>query len=773
RAEVSVRELAAFAFPGGSIQTASKIRRMERDGQKAHLEVQGSRGEEYQSEITLKYSYVTSDLSLLIRGRIDGLTVIDGETIIEEIKTSRFPLDDIEPNDRHLAQARIYAAIYAEQNSLDNIRVDLTYFSMASSREQIFAYEYSSEDLREFFTSLVDSYIDGLIIEIRRRASRDATLAAGEFPFPSIREGQMSFMEAVNGAIQNKEKLFVRAPTGIGKTAAALFPALKSIVNGHASLIFYLSARTTQQRNAENYLELTRAAGSQIRSITITARAKICFLNLEICEPDSCPFAQGYYDRLPDALREVSSRPGLGYTREKIEALARLYTLCPYELSLDVSLFSDVIICDYNYVFDPMVYLRRFFQYGDPKGYVLLVDEAHNLVDRSREMFSGIVRKRHVHAAKKVVDPEDHPELSDGLKRMNSYFISLRNTMKEESLRFWVADDIDTEFQENVAEILEHLTNYFSGLRGDPIPDEITVLYRLLLQYSVVSDLQSAGHRFFAELGGSDVLVKLLCIDPSDFLRRITDRCRAAVFFSATLTPFEYFTGLIDGGERVVTLSLDSPFPRENLGVFIDSKISTRYRDRDLTVKPIVEYVKSFYGRGNCIFFFPSYAYLEMVNNELAEKSPEYEILVQERGMDDFGRREFLEAFSAEHPDGVIAFAVLGGIFGEGIDLVGQRLVAAVIIGVGLPAITDEGNLMKLYYKEKFGNGFSFAYIYPGMNRVLQAAGRVIRSEIDTGTVLFIGQRFGTETYQKLLTPEYKSAKTIRSASELESYRDS
>jgi len=761
QAAVSVRTLAGFAYPGGSIQTASRIRRREREGQRVHQQVQSARPDGYQTEVSVEFLHDAGEIQLLIRGRIDGIYSIDGIDIIEEIKSTHLTEDELTPRDIHLAQAKLYAAIHAKNTAAERVGVHLTYVHVTSGEEVVFDYLFEPGELSRFYSWIVDPYVEELRAILRWRKSRDESIDAAPFPYDQPRAGQNQFSEAVTAAIEDEEKVFVRAPTGIGKTAAALFPALKSIASRECGPIFYLSARTTAQANAEECLDRIRSAGASIRSVTLTAKAKICFLGLEICEPDGCPFAEGYYERLPEAIRSVRDDRGGAYTREAVEALARDFNLCPYELSLDIALQSDVIICDYNYVFDPMVYLRRFFLDGDSGRYLLLVDEAHNLVDRAMDMHTAAIRKRSVLASSRVVEATDYPALSAALKSINKYFIALRKTMNEERLSFWVAEEIDDELVENAEKALELLPEYFAGLRGDPIPPEISNLYRALLQFSIVNGLKSDGHKVFAEVRSSEVSVTVRCIDPSMPLRDRTERCRSSVFFSATLTPFEYFAGLLDGGDDVRFLNLESPFPKENLSVFIDPRISTRYRDRDRSLKPLAEYVELFSGRGNCIFFFPSYAYLEMALDLVKKEKPEIEVLVQERGMDDLGRRDFLESFVADHPDGVLAFAVLGGVFGEGIDLVGERLVAAVIVGVGLPPISDERNLMKEYYDEKFGKGFLFAYNYPGMNRVLQAAGRVIRSGEDTGTVLFVGQRFGTAGYKRLFTPEYEHAVTV------------
>ena len=759
---VSVRALAEFAYPGGSIQTQSRLRRLEREGIRAHRLVQASRPEGYQAEVSVEFVHHADDIQLLIRGRMDGFFPGGAGCIdtIEEVKSTAAPLDELRPREVHLAQAKLYAAIHVETANADRARIHLTYVHTESGEERIFEYLCDRAELTRFYTKTVETYLAHLRVLVRWAKDRDASIAAVSFPFERPREGQESFMEAVTGVIENREKLFVRAPTGIGKTAAALFPALKSTAAGSCGTIFYLSARTTAQENAQACLSRLRSAGALIRSVTITAKAKTCFRDLEICEPEGCPFADGYYSRRPQALERVKRDGGGAYTRETVENLARELALCPYELSLDIALLCDVIICDYNYVFDPTVYLRRFFLEGDPGRFVLLIDEAHNLVDRAMDMFSASIRKKSVLAAIRKIDAPDHPSLCAVMKAINRYFIALKKTMKEQELSFWPAEELEGELAENLEKSLELFPDYFSRLHGQPIPPEVSDFFRAALRFTCVTGLKHDGHRVFAESGG-DVSVTIRCLDPSGLLCERTDGCRASVFFSATLTPFEYFTSLLDGGEALRTLNLDPSFPRENLSVFIDPRFSTRYRDRDRSLRPLLQYVEMFSQTGNCIFFFPSYQYLEMTLEFVGREKPDLTVLAQQRGMDDLGRRDFLLSFVADHPEGVLAFAVLGGVFGEGIDLVGERLVAAVIVGVGLPPISEERNLMKEYYEQRLGKGFLFAYTYPGMNRVLQAAGRVIRSETDKGTVLFLGQRFATNGYRRLLTAEYQHAVTV------------
>ncbi|MAG13557.1 MAG: ATP-dependent helicase [Spirochaetales bacterium] len=767
-AEVSVRGLAAFSSPGGDISTAGRARRLEREGMLAHQHIQASRPADYRSEYTINHIHTTDDIQLLIRGRMDGLLETGDTTVIEEIKSTGISLAEITPHSQHLAQAKIYAAIYVMQMHCDVILVHLTYVHLQSREVRIFDYSFTADDLNAFFSTLVDEYLRRLRQTLLRLKNRNGTLTAASFPFPKVREGQEKLMESAAQAVENGHKLFVRAPTGIGKTAATLFPALKGMALGQCDVIFYLSARTSTQQNAEYFVETLRDRGAAVRATTISARSKVCFLGLAMCKPEICPFAKGYYERLPAVLQKLDSESTMNCTRETISRLARENTLCPHELSLDISAESDIVICDYNYVFDPMVYLRRFFLDGDASGYMLLVDEGHNLVDRGRDMYTGVIQKRQVLAVMRLIDGKRYPQLRDKLKGLNDYCGALRKEMKVDGLRYTAAEEIDGAFADLVQDLMVALQDYFGGeSEAIEVEDKILDLYRSLLQFSVISDLKDEGHAVTVELAASDVIVKLLCIDPSLHLSNISDRCRSTVFFSATLTPFEYFVPLLDRGEDVQQLSLLSPFPPENLNVYIDASVSTKYRDRESSVGRIAEYAELLYGRGNYLFYFPSYVYLEMVYQTLGRRNPAIKVLVQKPGMEDSERQGFLEKFEKDPSEGNIAFAVLGGVFGEGIDLVGSRLIGVVIVGVGLPPVSNERNLIKQFYERRFNHGFSYAYQYPGMNKVLQAAGRVIRDENDTGMVLFIGRRYESRSYKRQLTPEYADYASVQSPKEV------
>ena len=768
QADVSVRALAAFHSPEGDITTSGKARRNEREGMLVHQEIQKSRPDMYNSEVSVSYIYETDDIRLLIRGRIDGILDQDGQIIIEEIKSTGSDIDEVVPGNQHLAQAKIYAAILAAQKGYASICVRLTYVHFGTRKQRAFDSVFTSDELRAFFTKVIEDYIAAVRRRIARLINRNRTLEAVPFPFSRLREGQEAFMTAVSDTVRDGGKLFARAPTGIGKTAAAIFPSLRRMAFGECDVIFYLSARTSTQQNAEQFVGSLRGLGAEVRGVTISARSKVCFLGLSICKPEGCPYAEGYYERLPDLISTLYEEQIMDCTRERICDLAATHVLCPHELSLDIALESDIIICDYNYIFDPMVYLRRFLIEGDTSRYVLLVDEAHNLVDRGRDMYTGEVRKRQMLACRRLVDKQDHPALHRALSNLNEYCIAVRKEMKIDGVQYTAAEEIDEFFVDNVRELVETFQEHFGLQRDDyVVPDELLELYRTLLQFSAIYDLKDEGHAATVELVGSDVIVKLLCIDPSFYLSRITNRCRATMFFSATLTPFDYFMALLDGGEDVRELSLGSPFPKEHLRVYVDTTVSTRYRDRGLSVERILDYVRALCGRGNFLFFFPSYAYLEMTLKALEQSDLGIDVQVQRSGMGDEERQGFLEMFEEDDVHGRIGFAVLGGVFGEGIDLTGTRLIGAIIVGVGLPSITNERNLMQEYYERRFQHGFSYAYQYPGMNRVLQAAGRVIRDENDRGIVVFIGQRHGSSSYRRLLTPEYMDYQIVESAEEV------
>jgi len=558
---------------------------------------------------------------------------------------------------------------------------------------------------------------------------------------------------AVYKAIRDESQLQVQASTGIGKTMAGLFPAIKAMAEGQAEKIFYLTAKTTGRDLAEKALDQMRENGLRIRSITLTAKEKICFRPEASCTPEECPYAKGYYDRLNDALKNSFSMDA--FPRRQVEDMAEKYQVCPFEFSLDLSLWSDCIICDYNYVFDPRASLKRYFL--DPKNeFTLLIDEAHNLVERSREMFSAQINKQPFLDMRREVRNE-LPHIHKSMGRINSQLVKARKRCGE-SGGFISERDQPEELYPYLKRFLKQTEEWLVKNIKTPYRKNLLEIYFDVKRFMQVSEQYDESYTTCLEKKGRELCLKLFCIDPSKHLSRTLERCRCSIFFSATLMPSEYFRKMLGCRESVNILELPSPFPRENLRLLLYGQISTLYRDRERTkldaAKAIVNFVRQ--RKGNYLLYFPSYEYMMMVYESFQQEFPELETICQSPGMKEEERELFIERFSKDNSRTLAGFAVMGGVFGEGIDLVGEKLAGAVIVGVGLPGISPERDVIRDYFNEFNQAGFEYAYLFPGINRVFQALGRVIRTENDRGAVLLIDSRFSTFRYRRLFPAHWQ-----------------
>jgi DNA excision repair protein ERCC-2 len=554
-------------------------------------------------------------------------------------------------------------------------------------------------------------------------------------------------------AISSGEQLLVQAATGIGKTMAVVFASVKAMAEDITSKIFYLTARTTGRTVAEQAIAELRDRGLRLKSLTLTAKDKICFNPEKACTGEECEFARGYYDRLNPALAQIFEPDAL--TREYLESVAIQYRLCPFELSLELSLYADCIIGDYNYAFDPRVYLRRFF-YETGSDYTFLIDEAHNLVDRSRDMFSAEIRKQSFLDVRRGV--KGHlVDVYKSLGKINAWMLKAHKGGDASEDR-WAEMQEPEDVYPLLRRFIKQAENWLARNEKTSFRENLLELYYSVSGFMRVAEQYDDNYVTCYERLKKDLSVKLFCIDPSGQLAEALNRCKAAVFFSATMTPMDYFKNIFGCRQSASHLLLPSPFPIERLGLFVADRISTLYRQRDTTAPEVTRIISTLVKqkKGNYLLYFPSYAYMLMIHEAFEAENPDTDIIVQTQEMSESARSEFLARFSTDNPQTLAGFAVMGGIFGEGIDLVGERLCGAVIVGVGLPGISLEKELIREYFAKRLNAGFEFAYMYPGINRVLQAAGRVIRSDEDRGVVLLIDQRFGTRRYKSLLPGEWK-----------------
>ncbi|MFL0246546.1 ATP-dependent DNA helicase [Candidatus Clostridium stratigraminis] len=764
--KVSVRDLVEFVLMNGDIVSGFTGSSRNLDAIKAHQLIQKSYGEGFTKEVPLSFVVESEDILLEVGGRIDGLYVNDKEVIIDEIKTTTQDLKLIEEehNVLHWAQAKCYGYIYSMQNSIQNINIQLTYYNLEEKNTKKFLRNFNITDLQVFFSELVEQYFYWAKLLSNWNIRRNEAIKKLDFPFPFYRKGQREFAVAVYKTVKEGNKLFAQAPTGIGKTMATIFPSLKALEEGHITKIFYLTAKTITRTIAEKALRSLSENGLRIKSLTLTAKEKICFKEKAECNSETCEYAKGHYDRVKTALEDIFSEDF--FTREVIEEYSRKHRICPFEFSLDLSNFSDCIICDYNYVFDPSANLKRFFldKGGD---YVFLIDEAHNLVDRAREMFSSELSKKSILDLKKKLKTVS-PSLSKGLNKINSIFIEYRKKCEEENAYF-TQKEAPKELYGILTEFLGAAEKYILEHKNFHGNDDILDLYFKFYAFLRAAEYYDERFITYVEKKNNDVIIKMFCLDPSYLLKECMKKGKAAILFSATLSPMDYFMSVLGGDEKSYRIRLTSPFPKENLCLMLDSRTSTKYKDREFTYNKISEAINSVISgkQGNYLIFFPSYQYMNEVYNRFKSINEEIEIIIQNPGMTEEEKETFLDSFSENNNSTMAAFAVMGGMFGEGIDLTGDKLSGAVIVGVGLPQICLERNIIKDYFNEIKGLGFEYAYVYPGMNKVLQAVGRVIRTENDRGVVLLIDERFSNNVYRRLFPTEWRPIKVSKELSSI------
>lgn len=758
---VPVRELVALTLRSGDLVLDAWGANRALDGIRAHQKIQKSRPEEYTSEVTVSHLIETEHYNLEVSGRIDGVYRYPDRAIVDEIKTTSRSLEACaqSENRQHWGQAKIYAYIYAVQQELNSIEVQLTYYQIETGEIRELAQRFSQAQLKSFFFELVTRYLQWADALEAWRRTRDESIRNLAFPFPSYRAGQRKIAVEVYRTAKEGGQITVQAPTGIGKTMAVVFSALKACGEGLTERLFYLTARTTGRTIAQKTLNILRDGGLKLRSVSLTAKEKICFNPEKSCNGEECEYARGYYDRIDFAVEDSFHRAGDGLDREAIEAQARKHRVCPFELSLDLSLGADCIIGDYNYAFDPTVYLRRFFE--DENGeYLFLVDEAHNLVDRAREMFSAELRKQHFLELRRFAKKKQ-PQIYKAAGKVNCWFLKARKRSAAAGSS-WSEAEPPQELAAPLAKFLRAAESYLVAHRqpgsgkSHSFRDKLLDLYFDAARFARVAEQYDDSYSTCYEAADKDLRVKLFCMDPSAQLRQALERCKTSVFFSATMTPSGYFRKIFGCEDSAKELILPSPFPRENFRVLVSDRISTLYRQRDKTKHEVSRALAKFVRqkKGNYLLFFPSYEYMRMIYSMFQLGDAGGETLVQTPAMTEDERDRFVERFKTENHETLVGFAVMGGVFGEGIDLVGDRLTGAAIVGVGLPGISPERELIRKYF-DQWRAGFEYAYLYPGINRVLQAAGRVIRSETDRGAVLLIDERFSRPRYRSLLPPEW------------------
>lgn len=751
--KISIRNLVEFIMRHGSIDNryTSSIKAIE--GIRGHQRVQKSYGDNYTAEVPLKYTLTYEDLEIMVEGRADGILIEDEKTIIDEIKTTTkdLLLIDENTNPLHWAQAKCYGYIYSMQNELDNIDIQITYYNIDTKSTRILRQSYTLKELEEFFFWLIDEYKSWAQLESDWVNKRNESIKKLKFPFENYRPGQRELAVRVYKSITDSKKCFAQAPTGTGKTISTIFPAIKAMGEDKTSKIFYLTAKTITREVAQNTISLMRKKDLNLKAVTITAKEKICKMDEVNCNPEYCPYANGYFDRINNSLKDILAKYN-DYSKDNIEKISEEYMLCPFELSLDLTNLSDVIICDYNYVFDPRVYLKRFFD-TKTTDYTFLIDEAHNLVDRAREMYSATLNEEKFVKVKKLISKKDK-RITRVIKEIQSYFedkLEDLTTLDENDL---VESEAPLELCEILSSFIKFVDEYLA--RTNEENEELMDLYFDVYSFLSISDFYDKNYTTIYTKTFNGMTIKIYCVNPQKVIEEKMKKAKSNIIFSATLIPMDYFMKMYSYDEEDFIINLKSPFDVKNRLLMIGDNVATTYSKRFETSCDIASYIANCVQakKGNYMAFFPSYKYMDLVFDKMKENYPNINTSIQESNMSEEEKEEFLSMFDEDNKETHVGFCVLGGHFSEGIDLTNDKLIGVIIVGVGMPQIGIERDIIKDHMKDS-NKGFDYAYVYPGMIKVLQAAGRCIRTDDDKGVILLLDKRYSQRIYQSLFPYEW------------------
>lgn len=762
KVRISVRNLVEFIIRGGDLDNsrgASGDKEAMLKGGRLHRKIQRSMKGDYQAEVSLKKESEYEDVIIQVEGRADGIFTEDGAVYIDEIKGTYGNVQAMDtPIAVHRAQAMCYGLIWGEKEGISEIHIQMTYAHLETEETKRFREAFSIEELKSWYQKLLDAYHKWIAYSFNWKKERNASMKDLQFPFP-YREGQRDIVSGVYHTVSSGKTLFVQAPTGVGKTMSAIFPSVRAIGEGKGETLFYLTAKTITGTVAQEAFHILREKGLKFKVTTITAKEKLCFQDTPECTPEKCPYAKGHFDRVNDAVYELWTTEEV-YSREVIRAHAEKWQVCPFEMCLDLSVWVDGIICDYNYVFDPNVHLKRFFGENISGDHIFLIDEAHNLVERGREMYSaGISRQSLVALRKKI--KKRFSKLARTLDKANRQMKELEEDLAETGKGYQVLANPGVlpitllTISGELEEILEE-KELEEELRG-----EILEFYFIVRDFLNVSELVDENYVVYTENSAEEGFrLRLFCVNPAENLGEYLKKGRSAIFFSATMFPMLYYRELLTTDRDAYGIYVQSPFPKENRRILIGSDVSSRYTRRNrVEYRKIAGYIARcvWQRSGNYMVFFPSYRLMEDVLQVYEEEfSVDWvRCVCQTPDMTEQEREGFLEEFQ-EREGTLVGFCVLGGIFSEGVDLTGESLIGAVIVGTGLPQIGSQREILKEYYDKKNHCGFDYAYRYPGMNKVLQAAGRVIRTKEDKGVILLLDDRFWDRDYQEIFPREWQ-----------------
>ena len=762
---LSVHQLVDFLLRTGDIDNRVFNRSSMTEGSRLHSVYQAKQSSNYLAEFPLKMSFNVDEVNIVLEGRADGIIKrSEKEYIIDEIKTTVEDLQVFHDDNLewHLGQAKCYAYMFAKQTNLEYIGIKLTYIRQGKEKEQLIdSYTFNILELEQFVVKLLNEYLAFYNIIFNKIAKRNESIEALKFPFNKFRQGQRDLAKYTYAMAKKRGRLFAEAPTGIGKTISTVFPFVKALKDDDNSKIFYLTAKTSGREAAHQAVKLLKENGLSLGDIMITAKDKICFCKGQACNPEECPYAKGYYNKIQTVLRYAILNYD-DFDLQTITQLAYENQICPFELELDLSLFMDVIICDYNYVFDPISYMKRYFD-EDTSSFLVLVDEAHNLVDRSRDMYSASLSYKQFLEARKSVCHSKLHKLKLAMSKMNKMFKEYLVNPKDGN---YILDEFYDYTYKTISSFITTMQDINKN-ENKEMSKELLEFYLEVNRFSKILEFYNDHFICYYEISKDELILHVSCLDASSFLHSSLRRLRGSVLFSATLSPIEYYVDMLGGKKEDAQLILPSPFPVDNLKIIIAPKVSIRYKNRDSSYQQVADYIKAFVKNkvGNYFIFLPSYEYLTNLMPYI--DMDDVDVYEQDRGMSDEDKEQFLTNFKPHPERTTLGFVIVGGAFGEGIDLVSDRLIGAIIVGIGMPKINFVSDQIMKYYDAREQSGYNYAYLNPGMNKVMQALGRVIRSETDRGAVLLIDERYLTNDYRDLFKSEWRKYEVAFSPKEV------
>jgi len=742
---ISVKEIAEFLYGSASITNDRVLLTRAQEGQEIHSYWQSKYLDTDSKEVAVATTFIDEDIELLIRGRIDGVVTRDNVLYIEEIKSTHDEFDNLDEDTypSHNAQAKIYAYIYLMDKGLKSIDVVLSYIRVEDRKVKHFESHYTKSRLKSYYEKSILKYIEWVRLLTVHENKRQKSIEGLTFPYSEYRLNQREMMAYIYKNILKQGVLFLEAPTGIGKTIAALFSSLKAI-NQPREKVFYLTAKNDGKKIVIETVKLLEEKGLIAKTCEITAKDSMCMLKERDCDPEVCKYANGYYKRVYKAIADIFREETL-ITKEMFKIYGRKHTVCPFELSLDTSNYSDIIVCDYNYVFDPLVKLIRYFEADDYTS-IVLCDEAHNLVSRSREMYSASLESNEflrIRETSKYLKPNPTSEINQVLD------VFAEASLELVEVDFIKKDDYNPYFLKTLRKLLGKLDQIFADDKVKFDKRALREFYFNVNRFVKISEFYGNDFVYLIENVEDDVRISIKCLNASKHINStINQHMESCNFFSATLQPMFYYKTLLTDniGED---MTFKSPFKHSNLLLLAVDDISTRYKDRENSIEKIIKVAKALVTskKGNYILFFPSYVYLNLVKERLEEEIENVSFITQRREMFTSEREEMINLFKEDSETTQVFMFVMGGIFGESIDLIGDMLSGVLIVGTGLPALSPFNNVLRSHYDETFRNGFDYAYTYPGLNKVIQAVGRVIRTETDRGVAILFDDRFTTRKY--------------------------